>query len=99
MLLSSIVSMPFISAVVLVFISDRNRLAVRMVALLGAGYSLLASCLVAVRYDIVEGGFQMAETHDIAPAFGIAFRFAVDGWGVSLLLLTGLVIVGGVPTR
>ncbi len=96
MLLSSIVAMPFIAAVVLLFVSDRDRLAVRIIALLGAGYSLLASCLVALRYDIAAGGFQMAETHALVPAFGIAFRFAVDGWGVSLLLLTGLVIVAGV---
>jgi len=96
LLLSSIVAMPFIAAVVLLFVSDRNRLGVRIIALLGAGYSLLASCLVALRYDIAAGGFQMAETHALVPRFGIAFRFAVDGWGVSLLLLTGLVIVAGV---
>ncbi len=95
-LLSSIVAMPFLSALVLLFVPDRNRLAVRATALFGASYSLLASCLVATRYGIVEGGFQMAETYDIVPALGIAFRFAVDGWGVSLLILTGLVMVGGV---
>ena len=95
-LLSSIVATPFLAAVALLFIHEQNRLGVRMIALLGASYSLLASILVAVRYDIVEGGFQMAETHDIVPTLGIAFRFAVDGWGVSLLLLTGLVIVAGV---
>jgi len=96
LLLSSIVAMPFLAAVVLLFVSDRNRLAVRMIALLGAGYSLFASILVAMRYDIAAGGFQMAESHALVPTFGIAFRFAVDGWGVSLLLLTGLVIVAGV---
>jgi NADH-quinone oxidoreductase subunit M len=94
--LSSIVAAPFIAALALLFIPDRNRLAVRFTALIGAGYSLVASCLVALRYDIAQGGLQMAETYPIVPAFGIAFRFAVDGWGVSLLLLTGLVIVGGV---
>jgi len=96
MLLSSIVAAPFLAAILLLFVADRHRLAVRLIALLGAGYSLLASCLTALRYDIEAGGFQMREVHQVVPAFGIALRFAVDGWGVSLLLLTGLVIVAGV---
>jgi len=96
MLLSSIVAMPFLAAILLLFVADRHRLAVRLIALLGAGYSLVASCLAALRYDIEAGGFQMREVHQIVPTFGIALRLAVDGWGVSLLLLTGLVIVAGV---
>ncbi len=96
MLLSSVVAAPFVAALVLLFVPERRRLLVRFVALAGAGYSLIASCVVALRYDLDAGGFQMAETYAVAPAFGIAFRFAADGWSVSLLLLTGLVIVGGV---
>jgi NADH-quinone oxidoreductase subunit M len=88
--------MPFLAALVLLFIADRHRLAVRGVSLFGAGYTLLASCLVAYHYDLGAGGFQMAETYEVVPRFGIALRLAVDGWGVSLLLLTGLVIVGGI---
>ena len=38
----------------------------------------------------------MAERYDVVPSLGIALRLGVDGWGVSLLLLTGLVIVAGV---
>jgi NADH-quinone oxidoreductase subunit M len=96
LLLSSVVAAPFIAAMILLFVPERNRLTVRFVSLLGAGYSLLASCLVALRYDIATGGFQMAETYALVPRVGIAIRLAVDGWGVSLLLLTGLVIVAGV---
>jgi NADH-quinone oxidoreductase subunit M len=95
-LLSSIVAMPFVAALVLLFVPERSRLAVRMIALLGAGYSLLASVWVALRYDLALGGFQMEESREIVPSLGIALRLAVDGWGVSLLLLTGLVIVAGV---
>jgi NADH-quinone oxidoreductase subunit M len=96
LLLSSVVAAPFIAAFILLFVPERNRLTVRFVSLLGAGYSLLASGLVALRYDIAAGGFQMAETYELVPSVGIAVRLAVDGWGVSLLLLTGLVIVAGV---
>jgi len=49
MLLSSIVAMPFLAAILLLFVADRHRLAVRLIALLGAGYSLVASCLAARR--------------------------------------------------
>jgi NADH-quinone oxidoreductase subunit M len=95
-LLSSIVAMPFLAALVLLLIDDRHRLAVRGVSLFGASYTLLASCLVACQYDLAAGGFQMAEAYEVVPSLGIALRLAVDGWGVSLLILTGIVIVCGV---
>jgi NADH-quinone oxidoreductase subunit M len=95
-LLSSIVAMPFLAALALLFIDDRHRLAVRGVSLFGAGYALIASCLAAYHYDLSAGGLQMAEIYEVVPSFGIALRLAVDGWGISLLLLTGLVIVAGV---
>jgi len=38
LLLSSIVAGPFIAALILLFVSDRHRLTVRVVSLLGAGY-------------------------------------------------------------
>ncbi len=45
---------------------------------------------------MVKGGLQMPEVYPLVPALGIDIRFAVDGWGVSLLLLTGIIIFAGV---
>ena len=57
-LLSSIVAMPFLAALALLFIAERNHLAVRWISLVGAGYSLVAACAVALLYDMDAGGFQ-----------------------------------------
>lgn len=95
-LLSSIVAAPFLAAVALLFLPDRARIPVRVVSLVGASWSLFGSLLVAMRYDLEAGGFQMPERYSVLPAFGVDLYLAVDGWGVSLLLLTGLIIVAGV---
>jgi len=95
-LLGTVVAAPFLAAVVLLFVPDRARLAVRLVALTGAGIALTNSIRAAVAYDLVTGGLQMPEVYPVVPALGIAVRLAVDGWGLSLILLTGLIIFGGV---
>ena len=68
----------------------------RIVALLGAGVSLVGSVVVAFQYDMGVGGVQMLNSYPIVPSLGINLTLGVDGWGVSLLLLTGLIIFTGV---
>ena len=89
-------SAPFVAAVLLLLVKDKYGLLVRWVSLLGALVSLLGSLLVARDYDIAKGGLQLAEDYPLVPSLGIHIRLAVDGWSVSLLLLTGLIIVAGV---
>ena len=95
-LLSVVVAAPFVAALLLLLVPDKLRLVVRLIALSGAGVSLAGSIQVARRYDIEQGGLQMPEVYPVVPAFGIDLRLAVDGWGVSLLLLTGIIIFAGV---
>ena len=90
------VAAPFVAAVLLLLVKDAARLAVRCLALLGALVSLTGSILVACNYDLTKGGFQLAEDYPLVPSLGISVRLAADGWSVSLLLLTGLIIVAGV---
>lgn len=94
--LAIIVGAPFVAALVLLLIPEEPRRLTRVVALTGAGVSLGLSIFVAFTYDRSAGGFQMESTYPLVPTLGIDVRLAVDGWGVSLLLLTGLIIVAGV---
>ena len=94
--LSITVSAPFVAAVLLLLVPDRQRLLVRLVSLIGAAVSLAGSIVVAFRYDIGRGGLQLNEQYSLVPSLGIDIRLAADGWSVSLLLLTGLIIVAGV---
>ncbi|MBK7584858.1 MAG: NADH-quinone oxidoreductase subunit M [Myxococcales bacterium] len=95
-LLSLIIAAPFVAAVVLFLVPDTQRQLVRLVSLAGALVSLVGSVQVARLYDLDKGGLQLAESYPLVPSLGIRISLAVDGWGVSLLLLTGIIITAGV---
>ncbi len=95
-LLGITVFAPLLTALVLMIVPARTGLWVRLVSLAGAMTSLVTSVLVARSYDIARGGLQLVEDYPVVPQLGIRLHLAVDGWGVSLLLLTGLIIVAGV---
>ncbi|MBI4510645.1 MAG: NADH-quinone oxidoreductase subunit M [Deltaproteobacteria bacterium] len=94
--LSIIVGAPALAGLLLLLIPERRRHLVRAVALAGALVSLVMSVVVAVAFDKQASGFQFSEVVPLVPALGVSLRLAADGWGVSLLLLTGLIITGGV---
>jgi NADH-quinone oxidoreductase subunit M len=95
-LLSIVVAAPAIAAAILLLLPNSARTSVRVVSLLGALISLAGSIAIAWTYDRATGGLQRAEDYPLVPALGIHLRLAVDGWGVPLLLLTGIIIVTGV---
>lgn len=95
-LLSLTVAAPFLAAVVLLLAPDLKGAAAKAVSLIGAGASLLGAIAVWLSYDLSQGGLQLAEQYPLVPAYGISVHLAVDGWGVALLLLTGVIITTGV---
>ena len=95
-LLSIIVAAPALASALLVALPKESRLAIRLVSLLGASVSLVGAIAVALLWDRSAGGFQLREFYPLVPSLGINIIFAVDGWGVALLLLTGLIIFAGV---
>jgi NADH-quinone oxidoreductase subunit M len=94
--LSIIVGAPLAAAFLLILIPGRLLTLVRVTTLTGAAVSLAGSIEVARRYDMAAGGLQLAESYPVVPSLGIALRLGLDGWGVSLLLLTGIIIFAGV---
>lgn len=93
--LSTIVLSPLVAAVVLLLVPSQSKGVTRVVAVASTVVSLLGSLYVAFNYDLAAGGLQFRETLDVLPALGIRYDLAVDGWGVSLLLLTGIIIFAG----
>jgi NADH-quinone oxidoreductase subunit M len=94
--LSLIVAAPFVAAISMLPIPANWFKLHRALALLGALVSLFGSVVVAFNYDLLTAGLQFEERYPFVPSLGIHLRLAVDGWAVSLLLLTGLIIVAGV---
>jgi NADH-quinone oxidoreductase subunit M len=86
------VAAPALAAAALIFIPNSSKLAVRFTSLIGALISFAGSIFVAFNYDRAVGGLQLGETFPLVPSMGIHLKLAVDGWGVPLLLLTGVII-------
>ncbi len=95
-ILAITVAAPFVAALALLAIPKQFKDVTRSVSLVGAAISMAGSVWVAFNYDLAAGGFQLEEIYPVVPSLGIQLRLAVDGWSVSLLLLTGLIIVAGV---
>ncbi|MEW6430816.1 MAG: NADH-quinone oxidoreductase subunit M [Myxococcota bacterium] len=95
-LLSIIVAAPFVAAVLLLMVDDDARLTIRWISLVGSLVSLGGSIQLAAKYQLSRGGLQFAERYPLVPSFGIDLSLAADGWSVSLLLLTGIIITTGV---
>jgi len=95
-LLSITVAAPFVAALLLIPLPNAMRTAMRVISLIGAAVSLFCSIQVARAYDAQIGGLQLVEDYPLVPRFGIRLHLATDGWGVALLLLTGLIITTGV---
>jgi NADH-quinone oxidoreductase subunit M len=95
-LLSIVVAAPAVAALVVMLLPPGARLGIRLVSLTGAAISLAGSIAALVGYDRAAGGMQRVEDYPLVPAFGVHLRFALDGWGGPLLLLTGVIIFAGV---
>ena len=95
-MLSMTVGAPMLAAIMLLAVPSSRRLLIRLVALAGATASLLLSIVAILQYDRVIGGVQFVEVVPLVPSLGIAWRLGVDGWGLVLNLLTGIIIFAGV---
>ncbi|MCB9538508.1 MAG: NADH-quinone oxidoreductase subunit M [Myxococcales bacterium] len=95
-LLSLIVAAPFLTALALIALPSREDFVVKSVALVGSAATLLGCVLAWANFDLDTGGLQMVEVYPLVPAFGIDLRLGVDGWGITLLLLTGIILLTGV---
>jgi NADH-quinone oxidoreductase subunit M len=95
-ILSVIILAPLAAAGALLLIPGFSKGAIRLVSLIGALVTLVASIYVACAYDMAVGGIQFREEIMILPRLGIAWKLGADGWAIALLLLTAVIIVAGV---
>lgn len=92
-LLSLLILVPLIGAAVALFIpSDQQRVSkawIVIVAFITAAIALS----VAARFDPAQPGLQLEESVAWIPSLGINFHLGVDGIGMAMVLLTGLVFI------
>ncbi len=95
-ILGVMVAAPAVAAFLLLLVDQKNFRLVRGIAFLGASVALLMALLAWHFYDPNLPGMQMVERYPIVPSLGISLSFGINGWGVALEVLTGVIIVGGV---
>ncbi len=87
---------PFVGAIALIFVPNRQALLVRGVAAGSAFVSLLASFYVFYAYDPVKGGFQFVQRYEWSKQLGIALYVGVDGIGTPLVLASAILLFAGI---
>ena len=87
---------PFIAFLAVLFVPASNPRLVKIISALAAFSTVVLAVLVWAAYDSEVGGFQMTQSLDWIPAFGIRYTVAVDGISVLLVALNALVYLTGV---
>jgi len=94
--LSIITWAPFVGALLIMFTARHRPLLVRLIAVATTLVPAALSILVYVRYDREAAGFQFYEKVTLVPPLGISYELGVDGMSLLMVLLTSIIIVGGV---
>ncbi|HQY57029.1 MAG: NADH-quinone oxidoreductase subunit M [Nitrospira sp.] len=87
---------PFVGALALIFVSNRQLSLVRGIAATSAFISLIASIYLFYAYDPVKGGFQFIQRIEWSRQLGISLHLGVDGIGTPLVLASGILLFAGI---
>ncbi|MFM8539974.1 MAG: NuoM family protein [Nitrospira sp.] len=87
---------PFVGAMTLIFIPNRQALQVRLVAAISAGVCCLASWIMFLSFDATKVGYQFVQRFEWSKELGIAFYLGVDGIGAPLVLASGVLLFAGI---
>ncbi len=87
---------PFLGALALIFVSNRQVSLVRGIAAGSAFVSLVASVYLFYAYDSVKGGFQFIQRIEWSRQLGISLHLGVDGIGTPLVLASGILLFAGI---
>ncbi|MGC3973292.1 MAG: NADH-quinone oxidoreductase subunit M [Nitrospira sp.] len=87
---------PFLGALGLIFVSNRQVSLVRGIAAGSAFISLAASVYLFYAYDSVKGGYQFIQRIEWSRQLGISLHLGVDGIGTPLVLASGILLFAGI---
>jgi len=87
---------PFLGAITLVFVSNRQAMLVRGIAAGSAFISLIASFYLFYAYDPIKGGFQFLQRIEWSQQLGVSLYLGVDGIGTPLVLASSILLFAGI---
>ena len=95
-ILSITIFIPLIAGLVILFTGRKNPNWIRPIALVASSLVLLSTLILWATYSLESAGYQFVEKIDWLPELGISYHLGVDGIGIAMLVLTGLVVFSGV---
>ena len=95
-ILSVMIFVPFIAGLVILFGTRQKPELSKQVALAASIIVLLMTFALWASYSLDQAGYQFIEYIPWLPDLGIAYHLGVDGLGIAMLVLTGLVVFTGV---
>lgn len=95
-ILSVTIFIPLAAGLIILLFGRKNPNLIRPLALIASTLVLLLTIILWASYSIVEAGYQFIEYIPWLPQLGIAYHLGVDGIGIAMLLMTGLVVFSGV---
>ena len=87
---------PFLGALGLIFVSNRQVSLVRGIAAGSAFVCLAASVYLFYAYDSAKGGYQFIQRIEWSRQLGISLHLGVDGIGTPLVLASGILLFAGI---
>lgn len=94
--LSLIVLVPFVTCLLILLVPPEQKTAMRVLAAVAGGVTLLLSLWLCLRFDFARGGIQFEERIEWLPLAGVSYHLGVDGVSITLVLLTAFIIFTGV---
>jgi NADH-quinone oxidoreductase subunit M len=95
-ILSVTIFIPLLAGLIILFFGRQKQSWIRPIALVASSLVLLLTIVLWVSYSIEKAGYQFIEYIPWLPDLGISYHLGVDGIGIAMLVLTGLVVFTGV---
>ncbi len=95
-ILSVTIFVPLIAGLLILFVGRQKSNWIRPIALVASSLVFLLTLVIWASYNIQQAGYQFIEYISWLPQLGISYHLGVDGIGVAMLVMTGLVVLSGV---
>ena len=95
-ILSLTIFIPMLAGLIILLTGREKPQWVRPIALVASSLVLALTLLLWALYSLPNAGYQFVEKIPWLPELGISYHLGVDGLGIAMLVLTGLVVFTGV---
>ncbi|MBF0217767.1 MAG: NADH-quinone oxidoreductase subunit M [Candidatus Omnitrophica bacterium] len=93
--ITAILATTLIGALVTILLPEKKHLAIKLTAVISSFITLVLSFILFLFFDRTANGFQFIEKTPWLPQIGITYHVGIDGIGLSMILLTGVIFFAG----